>query len=175
MSSLRCAKSCGLQIVGYNPHSGRHHMCYADGFDEWLTVAEEAVQWLQRTDSACLSLPAGKLAAAPAHSARGSAPNSSSSSGDAKLMLTTVGGDAGQQQPVGAGAVGWQVAVYDAEDQMFFTCHVAGYLPEVGHQLRTSGQDVSYLDLAACKVKWLVAPHTPAASKGLPEPQMYAA
>lgn len=44
------------QLVGYNPSSGMHHILYRDGEDEWINLAQERVEWLERADR---PIPAG--------------------------------------------------------------------------------------------------------------------
>ena len=66
---------------------------------------------------------------------------------------------AGQQVPQGLAAVGWQVAVYDEEDQVFFSGTIATYLADTGcHVLQPFSSKPVVLDLAASKTKWLSAP-----------------
>ncbi len=34
-----------MQILAYNSRSGRHHVLYSDGEDEWVELRGEAVAW----------------------------------------------------------------------------------------------------------------------------------
>ena len=52
------------QVVAFSTLTGRHHVAYQDGEDEWLLLEAEALQWHLLAAQPCLSLPAG--AAPPA-------------------------------------------------------------------------------------------------------------
>ena len=47
------------QVVAFSILTGRHHVAYQDGEDEWLHLESEALQWHLLADQPCLSLPAG--------------------------------------------------------------------------------------------------------------------
>ena len=64
--------------------------------------------------------------------------------------------------PDGPAAVGWQVAVYDEENQLFFCATITAYLLDQNcHELRPASGKALTLDLSSTKIKWLAAPTSP--------------
>lgn len=47
------------QVVAFSTLTGRHHVAYQDGEDEWIQLESEALQWHGLTEQYCLSLPSG--------------------------------------------------------------------------------------------------------------------
>ena len=48
------------QVVAFSSATGRHHVAYHDGEDEWVNLQCEALQWHQQADRLCLTLPDGE-------------------------------------------------------------------------------------------------------------------
>lgn len=62
LHSPGCQRWCPGQVLTFNATTGRHHIGYEDGEDEWLELAREPLLWLQPPCAATpfrAGLPAG--------------------------------------------------------------------------------------------------------------------
>lgn len=44
-------------VLAFRGLSGRHHILYADGEEEWVALAAESLEWLERTNAGFHSRP----------------------------------------------------------------------------------------------------------------------